>query len=70
MTQTSGLVVTLAEELFTDQLTPTTTQIPRPTWVTNVGTLQRYLLNTTFSLLSTIHPNDDSDTTADMGYKC
>jgi len=37
--------VTLLEELLTHELAPTTTQIPRSTWVTNVCTLQRYLLS-------------------------
>jgi len=36
-------IVTLKVEFLTDHFTPATTQLPRPTWITNIGTLQCYL---------------------------
>jgi len=57
---TAYCIVTLLEELLTDEFTPTTTQIPWPTRVTDVRTLQCYLLNTahqhhTHQINSAIH---------------
>jgi len=54
---TARIARTLLEELLTDELTPAFTHLPRPTWITDVGALERYLQHTPFRSFVSLQHN-------------